>query len=313
LWKNLILSKRKSQDQRERNFKALIMGIREHLSKDSEKDLKLSDLQFDNEEASEIDFDVSDYISEETLSEYVALLERMARDLSNPSYDFEKNPGQFEVGLVRLENLRIVSPEAFNDLSNTEIFLKLGKIDLQKLADGYLWLSYVAFAASLRIVFPEKMKNYDLGDSREIANKLKMFDRPKYDSGKYVNFKLVFPDDFDKMNFDMEQILVDIKDQLEIRRKGGEWSQFLTLAVNFKILFPERSSELKLDKDVWQRIRVDLLKQARKSNSELFSHVKTAMILAAEDVRVTEKGLELVMKKQDFKREEKPRPERKKF
>lgn len=118
--------------------------------------------------------------------------------------------------------------------------------------------------------------------------------------------------------FDPEEGISD-DDWMEMKQafetlKEGDWEAVTDQAICLKIIFPNRVSELNLDEEASQGIK-QKLKTERGRDWWNFSGIAMRLkILAAKEVRITDNGLELVMpEKKGFQKEEKPRPERKKF
>jgi len=85
-----------------------------------------------------------------------------------------------------------------------------------------------------------------------------------------------------------------IRDQLEVNRKNEEWGEFALHAANMKILDPY--IDLGLDEVAWHGIQTKL-DEYRKADSFFEKHAVAMKILAAEEVKVTEKGLEINMRR----------------
>ncbi len=105
-----------------------------------------------------------------------------------------------------------------------------------------------------------------------------------------------------------------MKNELESDRQDNDWWAFAHQAMRLKILFPDKASELDLD-SAWQGMK-DKLKSDRQNNRwrDFATQAMFLKILAADEVKVTNQGLEITMlPPESFKSEKKPRPERKNF
>jgi len=83
-----------------------------------------------------------------------------------------------------------------------------------------------------------------------------------------------------------------------------------------KVLFPEKASTLSPDKTAWQGMKEQLTGyRARKEWPQFFLHAMRMKTLVAEEVKITDKGLEIIMQKEKPEFEEKtpPMPQRRKF
>ena len=85
-----------------------------------------------------------------------------------------------------------------------------------------------------------------------------------------------------------------VRDQLEIYREADNWWIFSWQAMHMKILDPR--IDLNLDETAWQGMR-ESLKNFRGDWSSFSKQAMLMKILAAEEVKVTDKGLEIKMRK----------------
>ena len=104
-----------------------------------------------------------------------------------------------------------------------------------------------------------------------------------------------------------------IKDELNGYRKSGRWGYFSEQAMAIKLLGP--TQDLRVDQIDWQNME-DFLKMYRLWHvSDFFNHAMSMAILAAEEVKITDKGLEVNMRKpkKSLASEVPPMPETKQF
>ena len=124
-----------------------------------------------------------------------------------------------------------------------------------------------------------------------------------------MSLKILFPDRVSELDLD-DSALQGMKDALESDRQAIDWWD---QAMRLKILFPDKTAELGLD-SAWQGMKDQLVSYRQRNNWYGFADQAMSLnILAADEVKVTDQGLELIMRKEDFKQTKKPRPERKDF
>jgi len=102
------------------------------------------------------------------------------------------------------------------------------------------------------------------------------------------------------------------KRYLDKYKEQKDWASFLSIASDLKII--DFKVDLGLTQDCWRGM-TDVLSLIKKSGSYLFfaSCLMFLKILAAEKVEVTEKGLEITMRKSKLIQGTSPLPETKKF
>ena len=121
----------------------------------------------------------------------------------------------------------------------------------------------------------------------------------------------------EKPGFDPETEISDtdwegMKAKLKEFRKQSWWN-FANLAMRMSILRPDQKSELQIDDQAWQGMKA-ALEESHKQNWQSFADLAMFMsILSAEKVQITDQGIELEMRKPDFKQEKSKRPERRNF
>ena len=135
-----------------------------------------------------------------------------------------------------------------------------------------------------------------------------------------IVFLLLFPErrsELSLTNTDWE----DIKQDLEEWRAEKDWWNTLWMLRDIRILFPERFKEFSLTprlinemKKFWRKeyLNEEYIANKGYSTALLFAH--NLQIIIAEEVKITDKGLELVMSKPKPKLDKiPPQPEMRKF
>ncbi|MDO8618746.1 MAG: hypothetical protein Q7R49_02245 [Candidatus Daviesbacteria bacterium] len=107
--------------------------------------------------------------------------------------------------------------------------------------------------------------------------------------------------------------------QFDYLKEQKRWQEFSEKAAYTKVLFPKRIEEMELDKDAWENMQSQLdgiKRDTRFSNTSWKDFVSMAAnmkILAAQEVRFTDHGLELVMSQPSFILPTPALPEMRKF
>ena len=126
--------------------------------------------------------------------------------------------------------------------------------------------------------------------------------------------KSLFPERIAELGLD-EEAQQETKQQLDILCQGKNWWSISEQAVRTKTLWPEKTAELGLDEEAWQGMKreLEILRQ-KEEWEEFFKQVMEMKILAAKEVKITDRGIECVMPSKESFRESKPeRPVRRKF
>jgi len=278
------------------------MGIKEHFKEHPDEDIKIHDFSVEAEEVEKLKFDAESEISGEVWRKLKDSLER-CRENSWIGFD------------EKAFALKILFPDRASELGLNDDAWQGMNTKLEKERENN-HLNFVEQAMRLKILFPERISELDLDSVQQIIEDELIIWRHSDREVVIIlalSSKIIFPEKTLEFDFDDEDWR-EIKEKLEDYRDNEQWLLFAQQAMRLKILFPERISELGLDDKTW-KIMKDLLKNYCKdkrwgSITNLAMYLK---VLAADEVKVTDQGLELVMRKQDFKQERKPRPERREF
>jgi len=279
------------------------MGIKEHLAKTEEKDLKLSDLQLRVEEDGIQKFDLERDISSDDWEAVKKGLEEMREDVLN-RHDV--------IGGVLMWT-KILSEEKAQELVEPDDFYIVNN-NLRRMRS---WFVFARGLAALRKLFPDKFDevNFHDRDVDEMRREWTAYPfRDNHIQAKYLaEVKMALPDRFQEL-FELDDEFEDrLLEQVKVYRRDGKWKEFLHEAAHYRILYPDNTGKLDLDKEAWKNMRIA---QENPNSSRKYVKVRDAgylKILAADEVRFGDEGIELVMVGKDFKQEKKQRPERKKF
>ncbi|MEW6408268.1 MAG: hypothetical protein AB1465_06305 [Patescibacteria group bacterium] len=146
------------------------------------------------------------------------------------------------------------------------------------------------------------------------------FERHREGEMRLHNFVIEEKEEEEKLPFNPETEIFDsdwqeMKAKLQEFRQNKNWWDFSWLAMEMKILFPDRSQELELDEKAWQGMKTKLQEYRQAKKWGAFSSQAMAMkVLAAFKAQITNQGIEYQMRPFKFKPKPKiPRPERRKF
>ncbi len=176
------------------------------------------------------------------------------------------------------------------------------------------WGSFLSQAMAMKILDPET----DVGLNNDIEQRLGGFldtlrNRPRSFCFHAMEMKIISPNMVLNIG---ETIWKEMEKDLESQRVSNNWIAFARDAVAMKILNP--AVDLKLDNRAWEGMRAKLEYYRVEPNEHwpnFFEQAMNMKILAAEEVKITDKGLEINMrkKKDSFNTDVPPIPEIKKF
>ncbi len=290
------------------------MGIRKHFEKKGERDLKLQDLSLDDER-SESGFDIDKRLTEKDWKGFRSELSECVE--RGRWFGFARLAGD----LVVLDRDRIA-----------DFLEKIGDEELKKMKETYLSFDwdvgmdmrtsdrvYFKYMVLLKRLFPDK----DLGDLipwkdvesvwKRGRDLLEGFSRTdNYDPFEILviarDLRILFPE-----RFPIPDLVLDkqkLKDYLDSEKSRG-MEHYANRLASLRIAFPEVYKEVNLIPADCRTMLARLDEQDR-----YFGFVDMAVnlkIIEADEVKITDKGLELIKKKEDFRAEKKKRPVRRSF
>lgn len=189
--------------------------------------------------------------------------------------------------------------------------------------------AFLLVAEDMKFLFPQRIKELNITEDiwQENVNwALNLYDQ-RFGGGSIrwqqfaesaKNLKMIFPERASELHLDetaWRGMMGRLKEFQEKTAKNSSVPEveFIELAANMRILMPERFNEVSgVVKTRWQEIKSYWEKIQRKP-PDMTVNMK---ILAAEEVKITDKGLEIIMqkpKKDEFKTETPPLPEIRKF
>ena len=180
--------------------------------------------------------------------------------------------------------------------------------------------SLLDYVFEIKLAFPERISELNLDKLQEINKHIEVY-RQRNDWAMFASaamkMKILFPERIAELHLD-ETAWVGMKEELEQLRTPDLWGYFAKRAMAMKILYPEKSSELNLDSHAWEGMKQDLEKcraQEHKTWWHISEQAIAMKILVAEEIKITDKGLEIIMPKEKpvFKEEVPSMPQRRKF
>jgi len=117
---------------------------------------------------------------------------------------------------------------------------------------------------------------------------------------------IVFPNE--EKFFLSDEAFEALKRAYDVFYDNNDWLECANIAVTFKMMAPDKFSELRIDKKFWQGIRKEVGHEIAWT-----SPLVEMKIISAARVEVTDNGIEIVMSERDFAQKKASRPVRKKF
>ena len=233
-----------------------------------------------------------------------------------------------EIGPVSLStvelisHLKLLSPDRFSEIEFDETRILQ---DLQKQIDHpkgtHKQDKLFTSALYIRIAFPNK--TLEIGFGGENWDKLETLIQNSsvdHKTGRnnllkrFLAAKVLFPERFARLNID-EDIWQGLSLLLEDPLRKKDWILYDERAMKLRIIFPERIHAFELQKN-WH-LALGKLKQLRLNESWVGYLVLAyaLKLLAAEEIKITDQGLEVIMQREkpEFKEETPPIPQTRKF
>ncbi len=276
------------------------MGIRKHFEqKPSDEDLKLQDLSLEQDKFKEALFDVDWEVFNQ---EWDSIKEALENTSTSAGF------------LIFAANLKLLRPDRFNELdvskrfSNVMESVDLYRSDENKWQEGlFVFLRVLAY---MKLVFPDKEILTD--DEYSFASNKLQYHRSEKNWQSFSDYALflkILRPECEIAGLD-EEARVGVRESV---RSDIGMGTFVECLGTFRLLFTDEK-RLNLKGNVEGDIERNFadLKGTRKWY-RLAEYARNLKILEAEQVEVADGGIKLIMSKESFKAEKKPRPERKQF
>jgi len=216
-------------------------------------------------------------------------------------------------------NLEIITPGVVRELALNNVDWQRMKVKLDLVREAKNPSAFAEEATAMKILFPERSNELNLDEEiwtmlNDHLNKVYRKGNHWYDfSHLAVEMLILFPHRAVELNLNKEA-WKGIHG--ELLRCVPDGDSFYISAKNMKLLFPSNMNELVLDKKIWDALKRGLKDRKKWGDWAGFSSRVMAMkILAAEEVKITEKGIEINMHvhKEGITTEIPPTPETKQF
>jgi len=191
-----------------------------------------------------------------------------------------------------LPALKIFKPDLADPLLTDEVARGLFN-ELAKMSEGRHWVAFSERAVFLKILFPDRVIISPDSKARVISAALEEQDTFKA-AQLGASLRILFPEDRFPKGLDQrwQELARKVSKDLE---QVNMYSAVRYLA-NLKIMYPERFKDLSITSGRWQNLVSEL---HRTKSVNLYCSYASAIldgaIVAAENIRVTDKGLELVL------------------
>ena len=221
----------------------------------------------------------------------------------------------------KVMSMNILLPEKMEelDLKNEETWQGMRDYLKKLLKEGSSSDHLVSYATAMKIIFPERFSEFYVGG--EVWEGMKNRLNREREAANWWAFailalemKILFPDRSSEFLDDTAR--EGMEKLLKKMRSEKIWYNYFQQAMQAKVLFPDRASDLYPDKTAWKEIKEHLMRARTDSRGETFLEIAMHMkLLAAEEIKITDQGLEIIMPKEnpEFKEETPPMPQTRKF
>ena len=182
---------------------------------------------------------------------------------------------------------------------------------------------FLSFLMHMAILSPQKLRDemakYNMGKFTISSLEARLIDGRRNDWHKFSRYaimvKIIFPKEETGVDFSQEDWR-GMKDWLDQNQKMSDLRTVVKHLVAMKILFPDRFHEIDVEAIIWKSFDKRLTKERvvymLPAFAELAAYLK---LLAAEEIKITDQGLEVIMQKEkpEFKKETPPMPQTRKF
>ena len=282
------------------------MGIRKHFEQQKNaEDFKLDEIHLDTDNQTDYKLDVEKEISEEERQEILRQAERCKQ--SHDITSFLAYASSYKLLYGNIEEL---------DLGD-ETWREIKPLVL-KYIDNDISIPEACFSILKRLysIFPEHRN--------EIQIDATLSARAKEELEKFRKAN----DWFSYLSLATDMCIIDQQFRDELETDEDLWSKinselrtmeinwkFIKMVADLRLLFPDRKKPL--SRDQWEKMRaVAKEKKALNSAASLLEKIislSRVKIIAADKIKITDQGIELIMDESDFKQQKPKRPERKTF
>lgn len=206
-------------------------------------------------------------------------------------------------------SMKILFPEREWELGLTEMLWDNLKHEMKELVKEDKWDELAEQVAYMKILYPEKMPKEGpslIALFRTIKDSYKDIPETNVAQQGYLfyHMKILYPGREAEFGMD-EAFKMRLQNAIVDSLQKQQWHEYSIYAMIYKFLFPEDSASLHLNGEVWKAMKKHLY-DSYSTKIDMWMG-KNMKILAAQEINVTEKGLELVMPPTE-KMESRPTP-----
>ncbi len=165
----------------------------------------------------------------------------------------------------------------------------------------------------LKLSSPEKLKELkdDVPNSETIFNIISNI-KGRVPLFELMAAKIVFPEEFEKFEFDKEMFWEAEKDFLEKLSANEDFEMYSNYAGRAKIVFQKEFENFKISNKMLEKM-TQQIKGRKDFQYEDIEHIFYLKVLLAKDIKIDDNGIEFVMDNTDLNKPAQPIPERRKF
>ena len=229
--------------------------------------------------------------------------------------------------LSALYYAKLLSPQRFEDFRTDPVVFETAlKTHFETMNKHRDMSDFFKYAVNLKMGDPEMFKELEIGEEAEdnMISSLKKLIHSSSFWEQYArdvkNFLIVSPGQKTEIGFN-EYVKGKIAEELNRLRSDGSkvssFDNFVELAASCRIAFPEIFSKINLNEYFFEkgRNRLNNLRSPRNLHlgPNFYKLALDLMILSAEEVKITKKGLKITMPIKDYIKDKTSLPEARKF
>lgn len=253
------------------------------------KTINIKDLVIDEPRRSEDDLDPAKLLTDK---DWVGIKDHF-ETLTGGDSD-----GDFVRGIDLAIFAKLSSPQRLSMFDKYK-YLERIKRELKKYKEEDLYLGYLGLAASAKQLFSKEELNLETDEHFKKFVKDEQHRRGQFSSSSYF-YRLVYPE-VPLDSYTTEEYWQIIKKQVQDNKKRGDWWFVAYFSAITRLLFPDKFSEINLSNSDLQNIYQHLT--FSKDTKSWYSFARVAWylkILTADEVTVTDDGIQLIKHKTPF-------------
>lgn len=201
----------------------------------------------------------------------------------------------FSYGLEFATSIKFIAPKRLSYLNIENYFERIKghlKKHLKKGEKKHFFASYLLNVALFRQLFGKEKSSIFYAQHKKIINE-ELGKRNKLDLTPMVIRRLLFPEEEVK-NYVTENYWEYIKNDIKQTRDTGNWGSISYLSSMARLLFPDRFSEISNQDDLVSIYQALIISKNRGKWSDFLPMAWHLKILSADEVKVTDEGIQLI-------------------